>query len=155
MEEKVSDHSKKNGKGFVVCVAVAVIVIIAALVVSTIAINAKKNSNKDEEKSDNLKQMVGTYKLIEMSTDGRDQSEDVNTLDNLGLTVKLEINEDRTAKLSMFGDSTELTYDEKEFKDKDSSIPYVYQDGKIQLEQENEKMVFEKINIDETETKDE
>lgn len=92
--------------------------------------------------------IVGKYTVVEMSSGGQTMS--AETLKSLGMTIELEVKEDKTAFLSMMGEGIELTYDDKAFTGKDEetgeekSIPYKLDGKKLTLEIEGEKIVFQK-----------
>ena len=70
--------------------------------------------------------------------------EDLEALKKLGFEVKLDMREDKTGTLSLFGEDTELTYDSKNITIKEESAPYTFEDNKISMEQNGSKLVFEK-----------
>lgn len=145
--QKFSECLKKSKKGVIICIVIAIVIVVLAIVLSIIAVNMKStnNSNSSETSIETKESIVGDYKLVEIYTEGNNNSDDVNALDAVGLTVKLEINEDNTAKLSMFGETVEYTYNEKEFINDDSIVSYTFENKRITLEEDDTKMVFEKI----------
>lgn len=94
----------------------------------------------------NTKNIAGYYELYEMSSEENNYTYDeLQSLKNLGLIVTLELNEDKTGKLNMFGETKDLTYDNKKMTvDEEESTPYKEEDGKISMKQDGEKLVFQK-----------
>lgn len=92
--------------------------------------------------------IVGKYTAVEMSSE--EQTMSIETLKSLGMTIELEVKDDKTAKLSMMGESVDLTYDDKTFTGKNEetgeteSISYKLEGNKLTLEMKDEKIVFEK-----------
>lgn len=91
------------------------------------------------------KTIVGYYELYEMSSGEQSYThEDLESLKTLGLTVNLELREDKTGTLSLFGDTMDLTYNNKNMTIDGESAPYKIKDGKLSMEQDGDKLVFEK-----------
>ena len=92
--------------------------------------------------------IVGKYTAIEMVSNGKTVTAD--DLKNYGMTIELEVKDDKTAHLSMLGEEIDLTYDDKVFTGKDDEtgeskgIPYTLNGNKLTLEIEGEKIVFKK-----------
>ena len=94
------------------------------------------------------KNMIGTYKLLEMESGGQKFS--AKDLEALGIKMELVVKEKKKAVFSLDGEEQELTYNDKEFIGKnletseEEIIPYNLDGNKIILEKNGEKLVFEK-----------
>ena len=96
-------------------------------------------------KRSNSKQLVGKYELIEMKTDDNEFSkDDFDSLKDLNMTAILELKDDKTGVLEIFGNVKNLTYDDKTITIDDSDSFYYYSDNKLTIEDKGEKLVFEK-----------
>ena len=61
--------------------------------------------------SSTKQKLVGTYDLVSIKTDESTETEELlNFYKNLGLTATLEIRDDNTAELNVFGQKSEMTY---------------------------------------------
>lgn len=124
----------KNNKIIKTCV------IIAAVVLVIVAIYLIFNKNGLGSKN-----IVGYYELYEMSSDDEDYSyEDLQNLKSLGLEVTLELRDDKTGTLNLFGETMDLTYDNKNMTVDGEYAPYKVDDNKITMEQDGQKLVFQK-----------
>lgn len=103
-EEKATKTEKKKfSKGAIIgCIAGAVVLI--AIIVALIIINPFKRAS-----------MIGKYDLTGMTSNGEDQSSMIEALKAFGVTAELEITDDRNGKINIFGDSSDFTYDNKQF----------------------------------------
>ena len=130
----VNEKNTKNNKGLIIgiVIAVAVVLIIAGCFTFSKGILGSKK-------------IVGYYELCEMTSGEENYShEDLESLKSLGLNVTLELNEDKTGTLNLFGEEMNLTYDNKNMTVDGEAAPYKVEDGKISMEQDGEKLVFEK-----------
>lgn len=133
VENNNNINNNSNNKGVMIGIVIAAVIVL--LVIGYFVFG----------KSILLKNLVGYYELYEMSSGDQNYShEDLESLKTLGLNVSLELREDKTGTLSLFGDTMELTYDGKNMTVDGESSPYSVKDGKISLEQDGEKLVFEK-----------
>ena len=74
---------------------------------------------------------VGTYKLTGMEENGTDESSTISVFESLGMTFKLEMQNDNKGKLTMYGDEKEMTYTDTEIKYGDESVKYEYKNGEV------------------------
>ena len=92
--------------------------------------------------------MKGTYKLVEMAAG--EEKYDAKQLEALGIKMELVVKDDKTAEITMDGETITLTYNDKEFTGKDQttgeekSIPYTVDGNKIILTDDGETMTFQK-----------
>ena len=106
----------------------------------------KKGTNAVKKQVETKKEVniVGTYSLIEMKSESQSYTEnDLKQLKEAGLEVKLELKEDKTAELDLFGTKQNLTYDSKYFYSNDEKIVYSYADGILLLTNGNQSLKFE------------
>ena len=93
---------------------------------------------------------VGTWDLYEMEENGQITStDDIQMLRDLGLTVTLELKDDGNGALVMFGESLEGTWEAKSategsFTAQDQTVGMTIADGKLTMEQNGSKLVFQK-----------
>ena len=100
----------------------------------------KKDEPKEEEKNKN--EIV--YHLVELSDDKT--TYDKKTINSLGLNYQLTVsNIDKSASLKIDNTIMNLTYDDKEFMDKETEevFPYTKNNYQIIINYNNEKWVFE------------
>lgn len=130
----ISEGKTKNNKGLIIGIVIAAVVVIIAVGYFAFSKGIL-----------GIKNIVGYYELYEMSSGDESYShEDLESLKSLGLNVTLELREDKTGTLSLFGEEMELTYDSKNMTVDGESTPYKVEDGKLSMEQDGEKLVFEK-----------
>lgn len=143
MEENDENPVKtqKNNKSLIICIIIAVVVV--ALAIGGYFVFYRGNNNN----------IAGQYELYEMTSgDESYTNEELESLKALGLKVTLELKEDHTGTLDLFGENMELTYDNKNMIVDGKAEPYTVKDDKITLEQEGEKLVFQKADKTENET---
>ncbi|MCR5735787.1 MAG: hypothetical protein K6G22_14365 [Lachnospiraceae bacterium] len=94
---------------------------------------------------------AGYYKMTVYIEDGKD-SEDYAMLYEMGAYMYLVLNEDGTGVMDLLGDADDLEWDETmiTFEDTEPS-EYTYEDGKITIEEDETKMVFERLTEEEEE----
>ncbi len=93
---------------------------------------------------------VGTWDLVEMEENGEvTGSEDLEMLRSLGLDVYLEMNQDGTGSLVLFGESMDGTWEAKSategtFTLEGQKVDMKIADGKLTMEQNGSKLTFAK-----------
>ncbi len=86
---------------------------------------------------------IGYWELSALiDTDGKENTEDVDLLKELGLVVSLTINEDGTSVLDMFGETTELTYADGKLTAGDEVIVVTVDGDTLKMEEEGQALVF-------------
>lgn len=94
--------------------------------------------------------LVGTWNLVSMTRDGSVTDEaDIKALADLGLEVNVEVNEDGTLALTLFGEPTNGTWEasgdlEGTIKMEDSEMTYSLEDEKLTIVDNESSMTFEK-----------
>lgn len=123
--------------------AVICIIIMAISAISLTGCSLAENSK--EEKNKELKEMVGKYEIVEMTTGGETYTEDeLSALKTLGYTIELELKEDGTGYFSAYGLKQDITYDEDSMTIEGVDTPYTRSGSKITFEQDDSKLVFDK-----------
>ncbi|MBQ9041756.1 MAG: lipocalin family protein [Eggerthellaceae bacterium] len=93
---------------------------------------------------------IGTWDLVEMEENGEvTGSEDLDMLKALGLDVYLELNEDGTGALVLFGEAMNGTWEAKSategtFKIENETVDMKIADSKLTMEQSGAKLTFAK-----------
>ena len=101
------------------------------------------NSNNVEEKID--LSMVGTYKMVEMESNGKSLGE--ASLNKFGYSGSLEVNNDKTATITINSDTTTLTFEANSFTNpQNEKFNYTYENDKIKMEKDGTIMTFQKNN---------
>ena len=86
---------------------------------------------------------IGYWKLTSMiDEDGVENTEDVELLDGMGLSVTLKISEDGAAVLDMFGETTEMTYAEGKLTLGEEVITVTVDGDKLKMEEDGQALVF-------------
>ncbi len=132
----------KNKRGFIIGITVVAVVLI--IVIGYFIFGKGSLGSKN---------IVGYYELYEMHSDDENYSyDDLQSLKSLGLIVTLELRDDKTGTLNLFGETMELTYDNSNMTVDGESAPYNVEDGKITMEQDGEKLVFQKADKEQSES---
>ena len=144
LDKKVKNKTKKN---FTVPI-IAVIAVAFVVIISLGCILYKIGSSGE-------KNIVGYYELYEMSSNSRSYTnEQLKKLKELGLIVTLELREDKTGTIDLFGEKKDLTYDKKNMTIDGKSASYKIENEKIIMEDEENRLVFEKAEkVEEVESK--
>lgn len=93
---------------------------------------------------------VGTWDLTEMEENGQiTGSDDIQMLKDLGLTVNLELKDDGTGALVLFGEAMDGSWEAKSATDaaftyEGQTIDMKIADGKLTMEQNGSKLTFAK-----------
>ena len=99
---------------------------------------------------------AGTWDLVEMSQNGEvTGSEDLETLKSLGLEVYVNLNEDGTSALVLFGETIDGTWEatsttEGKITMEGQDVSMKIEDSKLTFEQEGATLTFEKGEAKET-----
>lgn len=82
----------------------------------------------------------GTYKLVEMSADGQDMTDQIAMMEQYGMSLDLTVSGDKATLM----DQEMKVADGKLTAEDGTSAPYTVNGNKITIEQGGNKMVFEK-----------
>ena len=131
----------------------AFIIILSLLMVLSLAACSKGGGNSGGSGESKANIPNGYYKLIEMEEDGEAvAAEDLELMESMGLVIFLKINDDHTGYLNIFGEKTEVTFEESDIVIEDEKVPYTFDGTVISLEKDGSKMVFTETEpIDESE----
>ena len=93
-----------------------------------------------------MKKMAGKYELVEMSENDKSYNkEELAKLKEYGITFTLELKEDGTGTIELYGQSSNVKYDENNITIDEDTASYSVDDNyKITIEKDGMKMVFEK-----------
>ena len=106
----------------------------------------KKEEKKTPEKKVEIKDLVGKYELVEMISKEKSYTrEDLQALKSINLTVTIELKEDKSAILDLFGSKQNFKYDEKYFYSNDDIISFTLDNNILKLYNSEESLTFEKI----------
>lgn len=112
---------------------------------NTKKVNKVDNKAKKEVKEEKIN-LVGKYTLIEVN-DGKTKytKEDFKNLLNYDKEVTLELKEDKTGVIDIFGEKQELKYNNKTITINDEKITFTYLNDTITFEKSGTSLKFEKI----------
>ena len=128
---------KKKSKIVLVFLAISTIALIIAMLIGIIILNKIDNSS--------IKIMVGHYKMTTLIyEDGKE--ENVEQLEELGLTVTLELSEDGTGTIDIFGETNKLTYNENNIIVEGETSLYTFENDTITMQQKGVTLILTKIN---------
>ena len=133
----------------------AIVLILSVILVLSLGACGKKSENGGgEESKANIPN--GFYKLIELEEDGEPVApEDLELMESLGLRIFLKVNDDHSGYLNIFGEKSELTFDEANITLEGEAVPYTFDGTTITIEKDGSKMVFTETDpIDENEEVD-
>ena len=122
----------KMHKGLFIGIIIAAVVAVAAAVICFFCFGRAN--------------VVGSYELTGIERNGEDQSSSLDILEGLGMTASLELKDDKTGELDLFGEKTPLTFDGNQITMNGVSTEFTYKDGQLSLENNGAKLTFTKIN---------
>lgn len=94
--------------------------------------------------------VVGTYELISMTTEDNSVNEQtIQGLSQMGFVATLELKDDGTAEMNVYGKKMTLTYDLNKmvFKADGDAASFTFEDGRITFTQDGNSMTFQKIEV--------
>ena len=93
---------------------------------------------------------AGRYNLVGMVQDGETiATEDLVTMEELGFEMFLELKDDGTGEISLYGDTMEITWDDREITSDGETIPYEWDGRYLTLEQEGTSITFSTMTAQE------
>ena len=114
-----------------------------------IKINKTKKETVKKEKTVKKESinLVGSYELIEIKVDTISYTEeDLKTLKTYGMTVTLELKEDKTGSMNLFGQLNNLKYDEEYVYSEEEKLKISMKKDILELSKDEAYMKFKKIN---------
>lgn len=130
---KTEKKAKKSHKGLIIGIIFAVLAIALA---GCIAVYVYLSMN--------LTYLVGNYTLTGMWQNGEDQSASIQLLEGFGLSATMELKDDKTGTMHLFGTDSELTYDKDKMVINDKDVPFTYKDGQITFSENDASLTFTK-----------
>ena len=92
-----------------------------------------------------MSKLVGKYELIDLKTDEKSYlKKDFEKLKEHELGVTLELKDDKTAILDLFGDKQEFKFNNKYFYTEDDKIRYSFKEKKLKVYNSEETLIFRK-----------
>ena len=87
----------------------------------------------------------GKYELIELAENNTSYSKDeIKELKEMGITFTLELKENGTGTIELYGEKSDLKYDENNIIVDNDIKSYSFENNKISIVYDDIKMVFEK-----------
>ncbi len=94
-----------------------------------------------------MSKLVGKYELVELKADEDSYlKKDFEKLKEHELGVTLELKEDKTAILDLFGKKQEFKFNNKYFYTDDDKIRYSYHENKLKVYNSEEILLFKRVN---------
>ena len=134
--EELFENVKLNNNNNILIIGIIIGVVAVLLIAGLVLFKTGFFGNKDA---------TGYYELYEMTTEDTSYSnEDLESLKKLGLKVSLELRNDKTGTIDLFGKTMEVTFDKKNLTIDGDNAPYKVENDKLSMEYQNEKLVFQK-----------
>ena len=125
----------------------AVLVIMAAMLLMCSCKKADSSRESAEVKTEKTEER---YELIAMVSEGEETSaEDLALLKSKGLNCTIVLRADGTGVLDLFGEETNLTWDEKNISTGTKNMPYTRKDDQLTVTDGNSSLTF--LNMDQSE----
>ena len=104
----------------------------------------KHNTKASVVKRKNLN-LVGTYYLTGIKSEHKEYTKkDLEYLKEYKMEVSLELKKDKTAILNIFEVKKDFTYDNYNFFVEGEKLPFLYENNKLMLEQDDQILIFKK-----------
>ncbi|MCR4951539.1 MAG: hypothetical protein K6A40_09485 [Solobacterium sp.] len=137
-------EKKKKRIPFIV---IAVLVIMASMLMICSCRKADSSKGSVEQKTEKTEER---YEIIAMISEGKETTaEDLALLQSKGLSCTIVLRPDGTGVLDLFGEKTNLTWDEKNISTGTKNMPYTRKDDQLTLTDGNSSLTFQ--NTDESE----
>lgn len=128
-------ENKKTNKGLIIGLVVGVIAVVAIVFVVVLALGNKEKS------------IIGTYDLVGMVSEGEEISkEDIELMKQYGLYVYMQIDDETSGVLNMFGERLPFKYDSDNIVINNELCPYTYKNEKLTLKKDTEELIFHKVD---------
>ncbi len=113
----------------------AALLLVVALVFSLVACSSGGGGGKPSP--------VGSYTLSGMEENGEAKSqEDLDLLASMGLTLTMEVREDKTGMMDLFGEQLEFEWDDESIIVDGVKQPYTFDGTTLTMENDGTKMTF-------------
>lgn len=134
--EELFENVRLNNNNNILIIGIIIGVVAVLIIAGLVLFKTGLFGNKDA---------TGYYELYEMTTEDTSYSrEDLESLKKLGLKVSLELRNDKTGTINLFGKTMEVTFDKKNLTIDGDNAPYKVENDKLSMEYQNEKLVFQK-----------
>lgn len=123
------------------------ILISLMIIFATFTLTGCNKSNQEvKEKVDKMKDIIGTYTLIEVQKGSKTfTEEDIAALKISGYDITIEFRDDKTGTINAIKENSEFTYDSKYIIIDEEKIEYTYENDIIYFERNNSIMTFKKV----------
>lgn len=104
----------------------------------------------DGSSADPASNFIGSWAIVEMVEDGETMgAEELKLMEDMGITIQLVLAEDKTASFDVFGEKLEGSWEAKDASTcaltfEGNTLEGKLADGKLTMEQDGTKMVWEK-----------
>ena len=137
---------EKKKKRIPVIVAVVFVIIAAMLMICS----CRKADSSREGAEIKTEKTEERYEIIAMISEGKETTaEDLALLKSKGLSCTMVLRSDGTGVLDLFGEETNLTWDEKNISTGTKTMPYTRKDDQLTITDGNSSLTF--LNTDESE----
>lgn len=127
-------ETKKTNKGLIIGIVIGSIAIVAVILVLLLTLGNKNKS------------IIGTYDLVGMVSEGEEISkDDIELMKQYGLYVYMQIEDETSGVLTMFGEKIPFKYDSDNIIINNELCPYTYKKEKLTLKKDTEELIFEKV----------
>ena len=128
------ESSKSNKPLIIGIVAVAVVAAATFIILGVCGVFGGKN-------------LTGKYELVDIVSDGESQTSSMELLKAFGMSAEMELRSDKTGTMSMYGEDTDVKWDDKTITSDGESAEYSFKDNKLTIKsKDGSEMVFEKKN---------
>lgn len=130
---KTAKPAKQDHTMAIIISVVVAVLAVAAIVVGLVLIINKVSRSK----------RVGTYEISSLYLNGEEENS-VDLLKALGLTASIELRDDNTCTVNLFGEQNECTYTDTalHMTESDTDTPYTYQNNEITITDNGNSMTF-------------
>lgn len=124
-------------------ILISVLLIVAVMIVLC-------SCRKTEVSQESVEIKEEAFEIMAMISDGEETTaEDLALLKSKGLNCTIVLRSDGTGILNLFGEETNLTWDEKNISTDTKTMPYTRQDDQLVLKDGNSSLTF--LNTDNAE----
>lgn len=130
-----AEAPKKKGKGGVIVGAIIALIVIVGAAALAMWICLQMS----------ITRLVGNYNLTGLYANGEDQSANLQFMEStFGATATMELRDDGTGTMELFGEPVNFTYDKDKLVINDQENPFTYKDGAITFESDGTTLTFTK-----------
>ena len=126
--------NEKRKRNLTTGIVVSIILIIA-IIIGIVLLNKNNNSS--------LKNIAGDYKMTSLTYEDGEE-ENVEKLEKLGFTVTLELKEDGTGLINIFGEMKEISYNSENMTIDGEILEYNFKNNSISMQIEGSNIILVK-----------